>query len=118
MCGRGIRSHPTHGLLRRSGWRCDWPSCGRQLVEASERVGGAVGIKPFDAGRAAVGSEDAQREALGLVRPAAGAVGAAKDRGYEERVKLQGEDIVDADGVGRGEIEQSAQVPQELLRAP
>src|SRR5262249_11443676 len=89
-----------------------------ELVEAGKRLGSPFGIEPFDAGMATVGSEDAQREELGLVRPAAGAVGTVKDRGYEERVRLQGEDIVEADGVVLDEIEPDAYVPQELLRSP
>src|SRR5262249_17162755 len=117
MCGRGIRSHPAHGLLRRSGWRCGWPSCGRRLVEASERVGGAAGIEHLDPRQETFGTEDAQREDRYLGGPPAGAVGEAKNPGDEKRIGLHCEDIVVADGEIVAEIEQGAPMSQELLRS-
>src|SRR5262249_58419471 len=65
--------------------------------------------------RGLIEREGEGREYLPGVGPAAGAVAAAGDPRDEERVGLQGEDIVVALG-DIGEIEPRAPVPQELLR--
>src|SRR5215468_4051363 len=92
-------------------------SVSRVARAASRRAMFAVAIEPLDAVDQAVGAEGAQREELCLDGPATGPVGAAKDLGDEERIRLHGEDIVEADGGDVGEIEPGAHVPQELLRS-
>src|SRR5262249_61485427 len=91
------------------------PPFGGQLVEASDRLGGPVAIEHLDPRQETVGSQDDQREDRTFVGPAADTVAPAKDPGDEEGVRLQGEDIVVADGELIDEIEPGAPVPQPLL---
>src|SRR5262249_60814119 len=62
------------------------------------------------------GPEGKQRGGCYCEGPAAGAIGAKKDTGDEERVRVQGEDVVVAHG-DIGEIEHGAYLPQQVLRS-
>jgi hypothetical protein len=81
--GRGVRPHPTLASHRGSG-RPGSESLGRQLVEADERLGVAVGVEELDARHEAIGLENPEHEEHSLVGTAAGAVGAEVSPPQEE----------------------------------
>ncbi len=116
--GRGVRSHPARALRARPRRRgCDRAGGSRrQLVEAGERLGVAVGIELLAARHEAIGSEDPEHEEGPLEGAAAGAVGAEVRPAHEERVGSQAEDVVDAGGAVVGELEQGAERAAGPLR--
>ena len=96
--GGDVRSHAALGSRR----------LGRQLVEACERLGLAVGVEPLHPRHEAIASKDEVRKVLPLEGAAAGASRAQVRPAQEERVGSQAEDIVDAVGDAVGNLEQAA----------
>ena len=116
--GRGVRSYPSLAFLHGSGWRGREPTgrwLGRQLVEAGERLGLAIGVEPLPACQEAVGSEDPEQEEVPLEGASTDADGARGRPAHEERVGSQAEDVVDARGKVFRDLEQGAESAQECL---
>ena len=104
--GRGVRSHAApHGRRR----------LGRQLVEARERLGLALGVEPLDPLQEAIRSGDPEDEEGSFVGPAAGTGSAKVSPAQEQRIRLQAEDLVVAQGGVLGELERGAVVLQQRL---
>src|SRR5262249_22075516 len=70
--GRGVRLQPAVGP--RCGLRCDGRRSGRQLLEAGERLGVALGVELLRASHEAIDSEDPEVAKASLERATAGAV--------------------------------------------
>ena len=116
--GRGVRAHAAPVPLRASGWcgrRSRHRRLGRQLVEAGERLGIALGVELLPARQETIDSEDPEHQELALVGTAAGAEGARIRPAHEERVGSQTEDVVDARGPVVRELGQGAHGPQRCL---
>src|SRR5438093_13469141 len=95
--GGGVRSHPALALFRRPKWRARESRPrrrDRQLVEAGERVVFAIAVEELEARHEAIGAEDMEQEEQPLVGAAASAGGAKVTPAHEQRIGLQGEDIV------------------------
>src|SRR5439155_13511249 len=75
--GHGVRAYAVLALLRGSEWRgrgSRRSRLGRQLVEAGERLGVAVGFEHLPAPHEAIEAEDMERNGAPLEAAAAGAV--------------------------------------------
>src|SRR5262249_20870141 len=97
---RGVRWHPAADRAR-----CQFGSSflrrsDDKLVDARERLVLALGVELLAARHRAIASEDEQVTETSLESAAAGAVGAEVRPAYEERIGLQGEDVIGA----RGEV--------------
>src|SRR5262245_51194527 len=77
-----------------------WPrrGHGRELVEAGERLVLVIHVEVLEARDATVGTEGPEVEKLALERAAADAVDAREHPPGEERTRLEGEDVVVAQG--------------------
>ena len=93
---RGVGAHAAaNGRRRRAA---------RELVEARQRLGLAVGLPELDVRPASVRAEDRHDEKRVLERPAAVASGAHVRRTQQHGVGGEGEHVVEAPDEARGEI--------------
>ena len=111
VCGRGVRSHPARGPPP-TGSRLSMrgSSAGRQLVEAGERLGVAIGVELLDARHEAVGAEDPEEEGTAFRKRRRRCGRCRSSSTHEQRVGSQVEDVVKAVGDPIGELDQGAQL--------
>src|SRR5262249_2472168 len=86
----GVRSYPALAPIRGSRW------CGRELVEAGERLGVAIDVEYLVPCEPTVGSESHEPEVRPFEGATADAIRAEVRPTPEERVGSYGKDVIDA----------------------
>src|SRR5207249_9390443 len=116
--GRGVRAYAVLAVLRGSEWRGGGSRrrrLGRQLLEAGERLGVAVGVEELPAPHETVDAEDIERDEAPLEAAAAGAVRTEVRPAHEERVGSDAEDGVEAKDEVVRDLEQGVDPTSDRL---
>ncbi|HJQ85103.1 MAG TPA: hypothetical protein VKA21_13550, partial [Candidatus Binatia bacterium] len=104
----------TEGRARRGVREAGRRRLPRQLVEAGESRVDVVGVEPFGARAETVGAEGAQLDLRLLERTAARPICAGNGRTVEDDVRIETEDVVDADRDVDGQVEECPKPPVEF----
>src|SRR5207249_3054316 len=116
--GRGVRAYAVLAVLRGSEWRGGGSRrrrLGRQLLEAGERLGVAVGVEELPAPHETVDAEDIERDEAPLEAAAAGAVRTEVRPAHEERVGSEAENIVEVKDEVVRDLEQGVDPASDRL---